>query len=626
MGGLTSQLQDAIAQIQTSTTIDTSHVMNILLRYLLNETRLKDFYALSDQTICKDYVTFMANDFYKYFYELQIYPTEDKGRLLFRKGSELQYDIKDADRQKACFTLAYFYVRIFQIYGAIALTVIENIGQGARIMKQIDGSQGASPPGSGPHHVGALSGGSAPRQVGGEFKYGKYIFLKTYSAIYPGSNDEILQIQFTAPPYHREYRIYFKFDNSAEQRGIFMIINSTNRQYYNLLTRIDDGNNLFYIYLKNTTTEKQYRNLLMTGLVVIKYDSLSRQYTLNNKSVSEYFNDFFAKLINYIEKAEGRQHLIATPINPNTTPPPSDERLAIERLKFALSDTTHKPVCVARALQLLRKLDSTSFTSQICKTTFSDGVQKESRSGVPIKGDSLDKSPGLDSLSTLFYTISETTPNLSIGNNVARYQYMQFLLLMAKRFGHTTISNAQEDALIKTELKVIKNYRDRDECKQFENRDIPLDNVTAIKVQTVVDDLYAKQKAHSEKCMKIINQLFKITYNGYKPVSVEIHPKVLAGGIPELERINAETRELLIKYYEECESKYIDGMQIVMDSIDSRVPLSAPAPAPPRVPLSAPAPALSAPLYDPYSSNNVVVARRFNPKLDASVPTLSIPA
>jgi hypothetical protein len=597
MGGLTSQLQDAIAQIQTSTTIDTSHVMNILLRYLLNETRLKDFYVLSsDQKICKDYVTFMANDFYKYFYELQIYPTEDKGRLLFRKGSELQYDIKDADRQKACFTLAYFYVRIFQIYGAIALTVIENVSQVASVMTKIDGSdmRGSKGPGSVPYPVG---------QVGGEFKYGDYRFLTTYSK--PYNSDTMLELNFTVTPYYPEYIIYFRFDKTTEQRGEFIINNPNSGQHYILLTRID-GNNLIYIELTNATRRKRIdRDSLMERSVTIKYDPLARfenQYTLNSKSVSRYFNAFFAELINYIEKAEGRQHPIATVINPNTTPPPSDERLAISRLKDALLKTTHKPVCVARALQLLRKLDGIS-TSQICKTSFSDGVQKESRSGVPIKGESLDKSPGLDSLSTLFYTISETTPNLSLSNNVARYQYMQFLLLMATRFGDKDISSAPEDALIQKELKAIKNYRDREVCQQIKDQDIPLDKDTANRVQAVVNELSAKQRAHSDNCMKIINQLFKITYNGSKLVSVEIHPKVLAGGIPELERINAETRELLIKYYEDCESKYIDGMQIVMDYIDSHAPLSAPAPpsalapAPPRAPLSAsaPVPVLPAP-------------------------------
>lgn len=591
MGGLISQLQDEVTQIQTSTTIDTSHVMNILLRYLLNETRLKDFYALSDQKICKDYVTFMANDFYKYFYELQIYPTEDKGRLLFRKGSELQYDIKDADRQKACFTLAYFYVRIFQIYGAIALTVIDNVGKVTSTMAPIKGSQGASPPGSAPYPVG---------QLGGAFIYGNYSFLKDYST--ETNNDKKIRLSFNNRPYSDKYSIFFRLSNSNEDqtnKAVFIIRNRENTiQYY--LSTVITNSSLIYIKLINTTTELQITIPFSTS-VIIRNPLNTKPYTLNNRSVHDYFNEFFVRVIDHIEKTEKIPNPIVATIDPSilsSTPPPSDERLAISRVKDALLKTTHRPVCIARAMQLLRKLDGKS-TSQICKTSFSDGVQKESRSGIPIKGESLDTSPGLDSLSTLFYTISETTPNLSLSNNVARYQYMQFLLLMAKRFGDEQISSVSDNALIQKDFKDIKNYRDKEECKQFKDQDIPLDNGTAIKVQQVVNDLYTKQRAHSDNCMKIINQLFKITYNGSKLVSVEIHPKVLAGGIPELERINAETRELLIKYYEECESKYIDGMQIVMDSIDSRAPLSAPAP--PRVPLSAsaPVPALPAPpLYD----------------------------
>ena len=110
-------------------TRDTRGMMDVLLDYMLKEITVRDFVALSNPTECKKYVIFMANNLYKHFYELQIVPIKDKkGVIAFRPVKELVNppESEESERQSLCLTLAYFYTRIFQIYGALALTVIDD--------------------------------------------------------------------------------------------------------------------------------------------------------------------------------------------------------------------------------------------------------------------------------------------------------------------------------------------------------------------------------------------------------------------------------------------------------------------------------------------------------------------
>jgi hypothetical protein len=103
--------------------------MDVILDYMLKEITVRDFLALSNPTECKKYVIFLANTLYKHFYELQITPVKDKkGIIAFRPIKDLvnPKGEDDIERQRLCLTLSYFYTRIFQIYGALALTVLDD--------------------------------------------------------------------------------------------------------------------------------------------------------------------------------------------------------------------------------------------------------------------------------------------------------------------------------------------------------------------------------------------------------------------------------------------------------------------------------------------------------------------
>ena len=115
---------------QSSGDINTQDLLNAIFTYLTKELSIRDLIALSNYNECKKYVTFMANDMHKYFYEMKIFiQSGPKGILAFRKAKDLAEPTssKDIDKQKGlCLVLAYFYARIFQIYGAIALTLLDD--------------------------------------------------------------------------------------------------------------------------------------------------------------------------------------------------------------------------------------------------------------------------------------------------------------------------------------------------------------------------------------------------------------------------------------------------------------------------------------------------------------------
>lgn len=116
----------------------TRQIVDIIFEYLMENIKLQDFYALSSPDKCRRYVLFTANTLYQKFIQIQIEPQKGKdGTIWFRSVSDLTNPPKATigtdpakdehlQQQKLCLQLAYFYVRILQIYGALALTLLDD--------------------------------------------------------------------------------------------------------------------------------------------------------------------------------------------------------------------------------------------------------------------------------------------------------------------------------------------------------------------------------------------------------------------------------------------------------------------------------------------------------------------
>jgi hypothetical protein len=113
-----------------SKTNNTQFICDKILNYMLKDINISDFLLLANKRECSRYVIFLANTIDQRFRVINIVPSKGPGgRLYFKPGKEVvepkPEEIKE--RQSLCIFLAYFYVRIFQILGAIMLTVIDDV-------------------------------------------------------------------------------------------------------------------------------------------------------------------------------------------------------------------------------------------------------------------------------------------------------------------------------------------------------------------------------------------------------------------------------------------------------------------------------------------------------------------
>jgi hypothetical protein len=95
----------------------------------------------------------------------------------------------------------------------------------------------------------------------------------------------------------------------------------------------------------------------------------------------------------------------------------------------------------------------------------------------------------------------------------------------------------------------------------------------ARRLRDVVKALQQKQASHISAGMRIIEMLFDMQSITQRKVFA-FNPTVMAGGMPEVNQIAREARNVLMKYYSGCETTYRDGLKMIYES-DVQRPLVA---------------------------------------------------
>lgn len=111
-------------------TAGTRRMVDDIFTYMMHHLKVNDFMKLSNPESCQKYALFMANNLSMFFSKLSVKPELGKdGVLAFRSIEDLEEPKGPAKQEKEslCLVLAYFYTRIFQMYGAIALTLLDDI-------------------------------------------------------------------------------------------------------------------------------------------------------------------------------------------------------------------------------------------------------------------------------------------------------------------------------------------------------------------------------------------------------------------------------------------------------------------------------------------------------------------
>ncbi len=111
-------------------TANNREFINNLFKIMMEKLTPEDVLKLGRSQTCTNFVFMMADSIGQLFDDLRIRPSRkgDSGIILFEKVDTLKK--KTAEHRELCLFVAYFFIRIFQIFGAVAMTILDDPGAG----------------------------------------------------------------------------------------------------------------------------------------------------------------------------------------------------------------------------------------------------------------------------------------------------------------------------------------------------------------------------------------------------------------------------------------------------------------------------------------------------------------
>ena len=234
---------------------------------------------------------------------------------------------------------------------------------------------------------------------------------------------------------------------------------------------------------------------------------------------------------------------------------PSDDAGVVQGLSysgiFKYLKEKPKAYCVARAIQLLSPtlVDSmrkdTPLSSGVCFYSAMPGIPDS----VPNYGQVITKhSPGLRALNQLFFDmIQGNVPKIS---EEVKPKHKQFVELMQVIFAPPPPNKEAPDQLD----KVISKAFSQCETTEFKDKEIIMKNADAIrKVRTHIASLLSFQLKHTAAVMQFLPKIFIFDKAG---TIQGLQPALMKEGIPRVNILANEARNMLSEYYKFCEGTY----------------------------------------------------------------------
>ena len=626
-GASTGQIRAQGHALLLEKTKTTRTIIDYILKYMLHELKVRDLYLMASPSECKKYVLAAANTLLSHFEEFRIAPSMDKrGIIAFRSVKDLTEpsSAEKKERHVLCLHIAFFYVRIFQIYGALAMTLLDDVWSGEYtsygqygMQQGIDKSRLSqhgflAQRGSQPLHrfggdgdsftddsftddslssgslSGSLSGGGVekPRDLQ-YFIFMNPILFDTFGGRY--------RVNIPGPWKSITFR---KNSGYSDKQSGSLTIYITERKSFDIgitASLIGDKillefNSIKYSTLPTFTIREKIDKGSITDI-----DKDDLRYRFSQKSDSSWVSDapvqdIFVKVLEPIYDYIKRKG--------TDTDNEDDYRDDYRRRReigrddygryvkrednygassgFIEKDGVDEHLKLQRLVASLTKRDKpfahcVSRALQLLKTPPLGNYPVESnicnpkfledRSSIP--GGDLSRSIGIATLSNLFYDVIDgSSPGLT-RSSAATQQHIEFMRVMSARFG-----SGKEKIDEKGRLSIITTAgRDRELCgKAPSGTPIQVPAKDAARVYGAVNELFKYQLEHSAKCMMILNQLFVIKSDA-RGINVHIHPNVFKGGNQEINRISNNARILLTQYYSNCETIYMSGATVAMKAV-----------------------------------------------------------
>jgi hypothetical protein len=123
MGGAISALSG------TPNASEVNTMLNVILREMFQRADLVDLYSLADPDQCSKYLVVAADAMKQLFKRINLEPRiGEKGVLYFQKIDALKKanPLGSDQTEKTCRQLSFFFIRIFHIYGALTLSIMDS--------------------------------------------------------------------------------------------------------------------------------------------------------------------------------------------------------------------------------------------------------------------------------------------------------------------------------------------------------------------------------------------------------------------------------------------------------------------------------------------------------------------
>lgn len=573
-------------------------LMERILKFILEEISEKDLYRMQDPTTCSKFLILTADSLERLFYSIDVEPVTSKsGKLYFQSVSTLTDPKSPEMKEKIranCLALGYFYIRILQIYLALALSIIDDpqlvpgrvtsyIGTPLTSRVQLPGAAVAYTGYGGnsneniilPQDLGLkgkklpemifVGDGSGPIQMGGgpdDFTFESLIkagiltttvdknklkFSRKSNLIITTSqqngttgivSEESLFNQPIAGPYGQQVSLKPKISIILEKRsGISRIIiqeivypSYGRLQQSRINVKLPLDSEYDPVDITKYGTLPTFFDRVLTELSQGKTSILDSLTSVVEKNESE---------TNYAKLRGKNRQLI--PLVASSKDPMLDFGESVKALEV-------KPLahCVARSFQLLNidALGSTvpkSARSHICQTKFLESATIL----VPGEDESITKIPGLKALNFLFFVLNKTV-RLS---DRTKIEYEAALQELSEAFSDKTFTGSDG------KMQSITSKTDSS-CGSLKGKEVILGQNGIAAARKGVSQLWGYQLQHAIKVEQIFKKLFRIDTSIKGQVGIGFNPFIIKGGIPAIEKISEEARILLVQYYSNCEKIY----------------------------------------------------------------------
>lgn len=599
--------------------IKTNRVLNNILQFMVKESDLLDMYDLASEKSCQQYTILTAKSLEKYFKKIQLHPYKEDGKFYFQRLDVLsKLPGKYKEEQKlACYDLSRFYVRILHIFASISLTILDGefprsddtlLGRSKeRATRRIVNERTFT---TAPFVKGSQFSGATPNNINVSLRENENddepeieLEPETVNDPRPLSRGGSLPPTSTRDPRfyyqikNQNYKIlntylsifsstHFKFDGTAIKVPIESLFTPalTPTSYPEEVSPISfitleysgtyDKSKTPFVFIAKLQIEKKNETTHSVTLQVERPRDKLQTQTVNFISIGgsesrykrltipEYIQTIIDSLSGKsklsIKNLNRRTRRTLSNIGKNTTIP--DYFKVVPILKGLTSKPSIVAYCPSRAAQLIspnayHSKTADEATTYICDPNFKLLNKSDLPGSLPSPRGTILNSRGISSLDKLFYNKFETTV-AGISEKV-KGEYNIFKQDMQALYeGKTEISTSP------ISIGSIKNIPN-EVCKKTgalitRDRDV-ISNLRA-KATTLMD----LQHAHYKEAMKILKKLFIISDT--RPIL--LNPIIEEGGLEAVEEVAKEARELLIRYYTDCELEYRRGVDYINEKKD----------------------------------------------------------